>query len=336
MDYPGEKLVIKLWETVAEKGVGSLFKPWQMRREGRASIELKTEELLAIAQAEQDAARIRRGEASLRLSGSASKLIARDVEIQASPPTPSFEDGLPRIAEDIVVADTLRREANITRVLLQAEEALESDPQVPPDAYVDDDWLYRWRDSASQVSSEELQNLWGRILAGEVKAPGTYSLRTLDFLRNLSKEEAEAISKLSAFVIGDAIYREAKDILDGAGFTFGFLLYMQQLGVLAGVEAMGMSSTWSSLDKSRFAQALTSNSMVLVISGEDPAKTISLPIYQLTAIGKQVLRLGKFEPRADYLKKVGEHFKAQNVDVELANYIDIAPGQIRYFNGEKL
>ena len=36
------------------------------------------------------------------------------------------------------------------------------------------------------MSSEELQTLWGRTLAGEIKSPGSYSLRTLDFLKNLS------------------------------------------------------------------------------------------------------------------------------------------------------
>ena len=65
MEFPGEKLVIKLWETVAEKGIGSLFKPWQMRREGRASIQLKSEELIMIAQAEHYADLIRKGKASI-------------------------------------------------------------------------------------------------------------------------------------------------------------------------------------------------------------------------------------------------------------------------------
>ena len=32
MDYPGEKLLFKLWETLAEKGVGELLVPWQEKR----------------------------------------------------------------------------------------------------------------------------------------------------------------------------------------------------------------------------------------------------------------------------------------------------------------
>lgn len=333
MDFPGEKLVIKLWETVAEKGIGSLFKPWQMRREGRASIELKREELIAIAQAEHEAEQIRHtGTPNL----SVQTLLTNDNSQSSTGERSNFIRQIAPAVEDVVIADTIRREANITRALLQAEEALESDPQTPPDAKINDDWLYRWRDSASQVSTEELQNLWGRLLAGEVKAPGTYSLRTLEFLRNLSQQEAEAVSKLSQFVVAGAIYREAPELLEAQGVNYGFLLYMQQLGIIAGVEAVGIEITWKSSDKTKFLQALKCNSVVLVATADNPELTVKLPIYQLTAIGSQVLSLGKFEPNVAYLEKVAEHLKGQGVEVLLAQYIQISPTQLRYFNGRKL
>ena len=71
MEAPGEKLIIKLWESIADKGIGSLLKPWQIRREGRASIDVKRDELLALAQAEADAAAIRSGQKTLLLNGTA-------------------------------------------------------------------------------------------------------------------------------------------------------------------------------------------------------------------------------------------------------------------------
>ncbi|HRB96948.1 MAG TPA: hypothetical protein PKY67_04450, partial [Nitrosomonas sp.] len=121
------------------------------------------------------------------------------------------------------------------------------------------------------------------------------------------------------------------------GITFGFLLSMQELGVVSGVEAIGgLSITWKSLEGSRYVRALTSNSMVLIATADDPNLLISLPSYQLTAVGKQVLRLGKFEPHAAYLKKVAEHLKGQGVQVELAQYIHISPDQIQCFNAQKL
>lgn len=335
MDFPGERLVIKLWETVAEKGIGSLFKPWQMRREGRASIELKREELIAIAQAERRAEYIRHGDSRVSVTPVQTLLVNDKAEPQQNRQT-AFASRIAPAVENVVIADTVRREANVTRALLQAEEALESDPQAPPDAKVNDDWLYRWRDSASQVSTEELQNLWGRLLAGEVKAPGTYSLRTLEFLRNLSQPEAEAVSKLSQFVIEGIIFRKAPEPLEAQGVSFGFLLYMQQLGIVSGVEAIGLEVSWKSLDKSKFLLTLKCNSVVLVATAEDPGLTIKLPIYQLTALGSQVLSLGKFEPNVAYLEKVAEHLKSQGVEVTLAQYIQTSPTQIRTFNGRKL
>lgn len=335
MDFPGEKLVIKLWETVAEKGIGSLFKPWQMRREGRASIELKREELIAIAHAEREAEHIRHGLADTS-SSPVQALLADGNSGSNENQQMAFAKQIAPAVDKVVIADTVRREANVTRALLQAEEALESDPQVPPDAKVNDDWLYRWRDSASQVSTEELQNLWGRLLAGEVKAPGTYSLRTLEFLRNLSQQEAEAVSKLSQFVIEGVIFRQASELLEAQSVSFGFLLYMQQLGIVAGVEAIGLSVSWKSLDKSKFLVTLKCNSAVLVVTADNPDLTIKLPVYQLTTLGSQVLSLGKFEPNVAYLEKVGEHLKGQGVEVTLAQYIQVSPTRLQTFNGRKL
>jgi hypothetical protein len=327
MEMPGEKLVIKLWETVAEKGIGGLFRPWQMRREGRASIELKREELLVIAQAERDAELVRKGEQF-------PSFVQPQITYTAghSPALP-----IEQRATESVVSDAIHREANITRALLHAENVLESETQAPPEGTVNDDWLFRWRDSASQVSSEELQNLWGRVLAGEVKSPGSYSLRTLEFLKNISQQEAEAIAKLSQFVVGgNVIYRGADDSLQEFGVTFDFLLNMQQLGVVAGVEAIGMTSTWKSVDSSRFMQSLISNSMVLIISAEDPNHTISMPTYMLTAIGSQVLSLGSFDTNVEYLKKVGEHLKTQGVSVKIAKYIRTTATRIRCFEAKEL
>ncbi len=336
MDFPGEKLVIKLWETVAEKGIGGLFRPWQMRREGRASIELKQEELLAIAQAERDADLIRRGEAVLE---------ANKVPYFLAQPDASSEDAAGdahnnlspmQYVSRLVISETLRHEANVTRALLHAESSLEEDPQAPPESSVNDDWLFRWRDSASQVSTEELQYLWGRLLAGEVKSPGTYSLRTLEFLRNLSQREAEAIATLSQFVIDTVIFRDATELLEDAGVTYGFLMNMQQLGVLAGVEAIGLSATWKTVAEDRFVKALISNSMVLVVTADDPGMTITLPAYQVTEIGQQVLRLGSFPSNIHYLKKVSEHLKIQGTRVDLAHFVNTSLEKIQCYNGQTL
>lgn len=46
-----------------------------------------------------------------------------------------------------------------------------------------------------------MQELWGRILAGEVKQPKSYSLRTLELIKNLSKKEADTFIKIATLAI---------------------------------------------------------------------------------------------------------------------------------------
>lgn len=336
MQAPGEALVAKLWETVAEKGIGGLLRPWQLRREGRAAIDMRREEMLSIAQASVDAEKIRRGEASYVAHGSAtsfpdsSGVVPVRIEPRIDP------KALADLCADIRIADEVRRSVNVTTAVLHAETELEGADQEPPSESVNDDWLYRWRDSASEVSAEELQNLWGRVLAGEIKHPGRFSLRTLEFLRNLSKEEALGIEKLSQFQIDGFIFRDAAEILQQSGVSFGFLLSMQQLGVISGCESIGLEMTRKSVRDDTFVCPMKSNGMVLVVRGTDTTARVKLPVYQVSTIGSQVMSLGKFNAHVSYLKKVGAYIKAQGFEVDLAKYVDVSPSEIQYFFGEKL
>lgn len=65
-----------------------------------------------------------------------------------------------------------------------------------PDETVEDDWNTRFTNGASDISNEAMQKLWGQILAGEIKQPGSFSLRALDALKNMSKSEAVIFEKL--------------------------------------------------------------------------------------------------------------------------------------------
>lgn len=336
MDFPGEKLVIKLWETLTEKGVGSLLSPWQVGREGRARNEVRRNEILMLAQAEADAADIRSGKKHLRDDGMLLPVspahIASDINDRIEPTL-----GLAKAIEyGNRTADTAaaRSEINATKAILFAEEQLVIDEQSPPDRNVDEDWLYTWREHAGKVSAEDLQRLWGSVLAGEVKAPGKYSIRTLEFLKTLSKVEAETISKLARYVIDGCIARNQNGQLEANGLPFAKLLEMQDLGVISGVEALGLTQTYRSVLPNKFLRALVSHNKALIVEHEDPNKTVVLEIYTLTAVGRETLGLGSFEPDIDYLRLIGKQFVEQGFTVAIADWQFISPTEGRYFNGQ--
>jgi hypothetical protein len=85
-----------------------------------------------------------------------------------------------------------------------------------------------------------------------VKSPGRFSLRTLEFLRNLSQAEAKAIERISPFVISDVIFHGDTPMLEAEGIQFSDLLAMQELGVIAGVDGLGLQFTWGSENTTAF------------------------------------------------------------------------------------
>ncbi len=335
MAYPGEALIIKMLDSLGDKGIGALLRPWQIRREGRAATDVRVEEKLRLAQAEQHAQAILKGEATLE--GNTIVMLPSRSSAEVLPPSdlPTVLDA--SIAKKItaaLTADAIRKEVNVAKAILEAEAELENDPSPPPERPINGDWLYRWRDLASEISSEELQSMWGKILAGETKAPGSFSLRTMDFLRNISQKEAQDIAKLAPYVIGNMIYRDQK-YFDQASLPFSLFISMQELGILSGVEALGLQNTFNSSYPDKYVRVFVARNKILITEHEDVAKIASIPVFLVTSKGSEILGLCKYDSVDErYLRKLGDHLIRNGFKVKLAKVVSIKDGTVE-FNGEE-
>lgn len=335
MEFPGENLIIKLWDTLADKGIGGLLKPWQKRREGRADLDVRREEILMLAQVEVEVAKIRRECKLLERSGQSTDTPILSAPVELAPHSKERPVCLTHavdVAEQNAKAEAVRREVSVAKAVIYAEKELQTDPSEPAPEKPQDDWLLRWRDCAASVSSEELQQIWGKVLAGEVKSPGLFSLRTLEFLRNLSQAEAQTIERISPFVIHGVVYRGDVSMLEAEGITFSDLLAMQELGVLAGVEGTGLEISWSSTVAASFEIALICHGAVVLVTGTDATKVLKLPVCAVTAMGKQVLRLGSFSPNKKMIESVSNAIKALGFEVQVGSYVEVSKNRIQMFN----
>lgn len=64
-------------------------------------------------------------------------------------------------------------------------------------------WLAKFRKYAGEMRDEEVMELWGKILAGEICKPGSFSLKTLDILSSLDTRYANLFQKLAPYVINE-------------------------------------------------------------------------------------------------------------------------------------
>ena len=87
-----------------------------------------------------------------------------------------------------------KRQRNIQTVVCLAAEKL-GDKKVP-NHEPDHDWTARFFNDVKDVSSEEMQLLWAKVLAGQIERPGNTSLMTLSILKNLDRSTAKLFRKL--------------------------------------------------------------------------------------------------------------------------------------------
>jgi hypothetical protein len=297
---------------------------------------VRRDELVALAQAERDADEIRAGRKALARDWTLKSLPSAEIESRKEFPGPLIHD-LPSIAQATtarVVGDALMREVNVTKALLHAEAELADDPSDPPDLMADQDWLLRWRECAGSVTVEEMQHMWGQVLAGEIKAPGSFSLRTLELLRNLSRQEAERIATVSKLAVNDALLRDVA-VLQLEGVDLVLLLEMADLGLLSGVGAH-LERRWGSSHKSDFLTLLTSHGRCLKVTHADPARMVKLPVYLFTNVGREILRLGTYEPSERYLRSIGERLVRDGYDVELGRCTHFDKDRTKFTEGQAI
>jgi len=94
------------------------------------------------------------------------------------------------------VEEEAKRQENMEAITEKALPHLKSgsDP-----SKMEDDWVTNFFDKSRIVSDSDMQELWARVLAGEANAPGFYSKRTVNFLGDLDKRDAELFSTLCSF-----------------------------------------------------------------------------------------------------------------------------------------
>ena len=94
----------------------------------------------------------------------------------------------------------VKKNENCVDIVEKALDYIEpgKDPKI-----VNEDWLLYFYDRAGLVSDETVQQIWAKVLGGEVNAPGTFSKLFLHTLGIMSTENARLLCNLAMFCFGD-------------------------------------------------------------------------------------------------------------------------------------
>lgn len=123
---------------------------------------------------------------------------------------------------------------NIKRIADFAYNELEND-NIELSEDIDEDWKNNFFDKSKKIYSEDLQFIFGKILAGEIRQPGTYSKRLLNILSNLSPKEATLFNKISKYVLHDSknsFIISDSEILSNFDITIEDIIDLEEAGLI--------------------------------------------------------------------------------------------------------
>jgi hypothetical protein len=289
---PLEKLI-----DVISKGVGTVYRPKAIRKEAEArAYEIEI------------------------LKRATAKATAEGKEIDF--------DSQERIQERILHKET-RHQINIDNVSQIAAEHLYQEESVSNEP-VNEDWIARFFSIVEDISDEELQNLWGRILAGEVKQPNSYSLRTLEVLKNLTKREAEIFIKFSklAMCSSDVTFVFNPDnsdfLLDNYGITFQERLLLEEVNLIKS------NDLTFQLKGQNLKIPIIYGKAVIILDRSEGCPQQDLPVLVFTKIGTELLKLIDQTFDLNYANKLAIQLKNEKVDVSYGLITERTESNIRY------
>ncbi len=136
--------------------------------------------------------------------------------------------------------------------------------------------------------------------------PGAYSKRTLEALRVLGHREAQVLTKVGPRVLNGNLHQIDDESEGENSVPFGDLLALDGAGLLIGVGTLIRARMTSKEVDGRHTLILfTPSEWALRVTVLVPQQ-FDIGIYKVTAVGIQLLRLGRFEPDMPYMHRVVE------------------------------
>ena len=273
----------KLVDTIG-RGICKVYEPWHIKRMAKA----RAEEIKTISGAVTEtnlATGYSAGEIRIDNNNRIANLTEKEQELHYA-------------AEQRRVADNIRQERNLQNIVEKASGDIINMSEISEEP-VEEDWATRFFNIAKDVNSEEMHIKWAKILAGEIKQPGMFSMRTLETIRNLSKLEAEFFQKIIPLVIsvpGISFITSNNDILHKYGIFYYNIMKLVECGLLNGDTTVKYTPN---LDV-KGMQLLNTDDWIMQLHGKQNVK-VEMPIYTLTSAGQELYRILTHSTNKEYL-----------------------------------
>lgn len=182
----------------------------------------------------------------------------------------------------------------------------------------DFDWFIRFYENVGNISNDEMQEIWAKILAGEINKPHSFSLRTIEVLKNMGKEEAELFTKICkcCFSSHNSLFLPFYEgYMESKGITYSMIMYMSEQGLMYNDGTLVMRIP---INKENNVLLINENLLLTARSEDEKIKEINIKQFPLTVVGRELASLiGGMPGEEDFLSFAKEIKPPKGVVLEM-------------------
>jgi hypothetical protein len=202
--------------------------------------------------------------------------------------------------------EALHHQANLENIAGKAEKYLPEEVSPIP---VDQGWTSAFANEAKTASRDDLQELWARILAEEVSAPGSISTRTLSLLKKVSASDAARFQRVASICVESLVPGVRDQGIVEIGLSTNDLKELADRGLIH--SALDMTVNFAPGTQLQYFRQIWQ----LQNSTGGP---VPVPLLMLTDCGIDLLRVTERHAVPNFAAIVESTIKARNANCSLA------------------
>jgi len=209
-----------------------------------------------------------------------------------------------------------RKQENIENITKEAIQNLPEDAHV---GNIEEDWIIDFFSKCENVSNRDMQSLWGKILSGEARKPGSFSKRTVLIVSTLDQRDAELFAKLSQFIWllpqpSALIYDYTNPIYTKAGINFETLQHLDSIGLIS----LNNLSDYLRQGFEKEAFFVYKNEGYRIEFNQNTNNQIITGKVLLTSIGMELASICSTEGNEEFKSYVLQKWASQNIQARKA------------------
>ena len=214
------------------------------------------------------------------------------------------------------LGDRLKKQTNRESIAQKTAEYLSAgDPIDPETKAPDEEWLNLFGEYAEKASTDKLRNMWARVLAGEIRKPGVFSYRTIQFVSTLDAKVAQTLEEIAPLICNSDMILYPKRF----DFTDNFRKF--QLLIECGLVGTPIVRRVTLAEDFQIFMVFGNTAGILATCSSN--LPYDLPYAPLTTIGREIYELLQPVTSIEDLRLIGIELhgsgKFKNVQLQILN-----------------